>query len=168
MSKTFLSVLLIACAVGFGAVAAAEKPAPNADLVARGRYLAVVGGCNDCHTPGFAVSGGQVPESQWLTGDRLGWQGAWGTTYPANLRLRMSEMDLPTWKTYAKSLKARPPMPYWAVNAMSDADLEALWTFVHSLGPAGEPAPAALAPGVVAHGPVIVFPAPPPAEVAKK
>lgn len=151
----------IGCATSL-ALAAADNPS-----IARGRYLTRTSGCNDCHTPGFALSGGAVPESQWLTGDRLGWQGAWGTTYPPNLRLRINDMDLPTWKSFAKNLTTRPPMPYWAVNTMTDADLEALWTYVHSLGRAGEPAPAALPPGVAAKGPVVTFPAPPP-EVAKK
>jgi mono/diheme cytochrome c family protein len=152
-----------------GAAWAAQAPhAPDeAAKIERGRYLVLIGGCNDCHTPNFALAGGKIPPSQWLTGDALGWQGAWGTTYPPNLRLRLNEMDLPTWKAFARNLTTRPPMPYWAVNAMSDADLEALWTFVHSLGPAGEAAPAALAPGVVAKGPVVAFPAPPP-EVAAK
>lgn len=55
--------------------------------IERGRYLAKIGGCNDCHTPGYGLSGGQVPEAQWLVGDQLGWNGPWGTTYPSNLRL---------------------------------------------------------------------------------
>jgi mono/diheme cytochrome c family protein len=171
MSNPILTVLLLACAAGSGAAHAADNAAatkPDADLVARGRYLVMLGGCNDCHTPGFALAGGNVPESSWLTGDALGWQGAWGTTYPPNLRLRLNAMDIATWKSYAKTLKTRPPMPYWAVNAMSETDLEALWTYVHSLGPAGQPAPAALPPGVEAKGPVISFPAPPAETVAQK
>ena len=152
------------------AASAAEPPraAHDAAKIERGRYLTMIGGCNDCHTPNFALAGGKIPQSQWLTGDSLGWQGAWGTTYPPNLRLRIGTMDLATWKTFARNLTTRPPMPYWAVNSMSDADLEALWTFVHSLGPAGEAAPAALPPGVDAKGPVVTFPAPPPPEVAAK
>ena len=71
-------------------------------------------------------------------------------------------MDLASFKAYAHTMTARPPMPYWAVNAMSDDDLEALHAFMQSLGPAGEQAPAALPPGVVAGGPVVRFPAPPP------
>jgi mono/diheme cytochrome c family protein len=166
MSKILLSLLLLAFSV---AACAADAPAKSqADVVARGRYLVMLGGCNDCHTPGFALAGGNVPESQWLTGDRLGWQGDWGTTYPPNLRLRLNAMDVATWKSYARTLKTRPPMPYWAVNAMTDEDLEALWTYVHALGPAGEPAPAALAPGVAPAGPAVTFPAPPADAVARK
>lgn len=48
----------------------------------RGRYLLKKSGCNDCHTPGYAQSGGAVPEKDWLTGDSLGWRGPRGTTHP--------------------------------------------------------------------------------------
>ena len=137
MSKTLMTALLLAGAFGaLAAFAAGKTAADNSDvrLVARGRYLVMLGGCNDCHTPGFALAAGNVSETQWLTGDRLGWQGDWGTTYPPNLRLRINAMDLATWKAFAKNLRTRPPMPYWAINAMSDDDLEALWAYVHSLG----------------------------------
>ena len=171
MSKTLVTALALAGAFGALAAFAAGKSAAartDADLVARGRYLVMLGGCNDCHTPGFALKAGKVPEAEWLTGDALGWQGDWGTTYPPNLRLRLNAMDLAAWKAFAKNLTTRPPMPYWAVNAMTDEDLEALWTYVHSLGPAGEPAPAALPPGVAPKGPAVTFPAPPPQAVAEK
>lgn len=165
MSKLPVFVLFLAGVFGAGPVLAAGKPDPR--LVERGRYLVMIGGCNDCHTPGFASTSGKVPESQWLTGDALGWSGAWGTTYPPNLRLKLNAMDLATWKTYARTLTTRPPMPYWAVNAMSEDDLEALWTFVHALGPAGEAAPTALPPGATPKGPAVTFP-PPPAQVAER
>ena len=138
---------------------AADTPA---DLAQRGRYLVMIAGCNDCHTADFAQTGGKVPETQWLLGDKLGWSGAWGTTYAPNLRLRLAGMDLPAYKAYARGLVTRPPMPYWAVNAMSEQDLEALHAYITSLGPAGEHAPAALPPGVAAPGPAVQFPAPPP------
>lgn len=146
----------VAAAAAGGAAAASHD-----DLVQQGRYVVKISGCNDCHTAGFAPSGGKVPEAQWLLGDKLGFAGPWGTTYPANLRLRIGDMDLATFKAYARTLTTRPPMPYWAVNAMSDHDLEALWTYVKSLGAAGEPAPAALPPGTEAAGPVVRFPQPP-------
>lgn len=141
--------------------AAGAPSGGQAELADHGRYLVTIGGCNDCHTAGFAQTGGKVPESRWLLGDTLGWSGAWGTTYAPNLRLRLAGMDLPTFKAYARGLVTRPPMPYWAVNAMSEHDLEALHAFIDSLGPAGEHAPAALPPGVAAPGPVVQFPAPP-------
>lgn len=137
-------------------------PASDPDRIRRGHYVALIGGCNDCHTKGFAPSGGKVPESQWLTGSDLGFSGAWGTTYPGNLRTKIGAMDLATWKAYARALTTRPPMPYWALNEMSEADLEALWAFVHSLGASGDAAPAALPPGQEPSGPAVRFPMPPP------
>jgi mono/diheme cytochrome c family protein len=53
----------------------------DAQQIARGRYLLKVAGCNDCHTAGFAMTGGK------LLGDKLGWRGPWGTTYAVNLAI---------------------------------------------------------------------------------
>ncbi|NCT68181.1 MAG: cytochrome C [Rhodanobacteraceae bacterium] len=161
MSKSLLGAALLLAASCAGAAGA--PPAADAALIQQGRYLSVIGGCNDCHTPGFGLTGGKVPEAQWLLGDKLGFSGPWGTTYPANVRLRLATMDLAAFKTYARALTTRPPMPYWALNTMSDHDLEALYAFVKSLGTAGDAAPAALPPGVQPKGPVVTFPGPPPA-----
>lgn len=159
MSRFLIHAAWLFAVSAVSLVHAADAPAP--ELAKRGRYVVMLGGCNDCHTNGFGPSGGKMPESQWLTGSALGFNGAWGTTYPSNLRLRIGSMDLPAWKSYARSLTSRPPMPYWALNEMSDGDLEALWTFVRSLGPAGEPAPSALPPEQQPAGPVVRFPMPP-------
>jgi len=152
----------MAAALAFVATAtpAADKPAAK-DANARGRYLIQIGGCNDCHTPGYAMSGGKVPETQWLTGDALGWNGPWGTTYPVNLRLYMQTLDEKAWVEKAKHLTARPPMPFWALSTMTDGDLRAIYRYVHSLGPAGREAPAYVPPGQEPKGPVVKFPAPP-------
>ncbi len=151
---------LLVLVLSFGSMSvAADTPANDA---ARGRYLATIGGCHDCHTPGFAISGGKAPEAAWFTGDALGWSGPWGTTYAPNLRLKIADMDEKTWLAYARALRTRPPMPYWALNAMSDADLSSLWKMFKELGRAGQPAPAALPPGVEPTGPAVRFSAPPP------
>lgn len=129
--------------------------------VKRGRYLVMIAGCNDCHTAGFAPSGGKVPESQWLAGDALGWRGPWGTTYPVNLRLYMQQLTEDEWVKKAKTLSTRPPMPWWALHAMSERDLKALYRYVRQLGPAGKPAPAYLPPDQTPPPPYVQFPAPP-------
>ena len=145
-------------------LAAATLPAfaePSAADLGRGRYVLQIGGCNDCHTPGYATSGGNVPEAQWVTGDALGWQGPWGTTYPANLRLYMQGLSEDEWVKKAKALVTRPPMPWFALRDMSSDDLRALYRYVRHLGPAGEPAPAYVPPGKAALTPVVLFPAAP-------
>ena len=129
--------------------------------VERGRYLVRIAGCNDCHTAGYALSGGKVPESQWLTGDALGWRGPWGTTYPTNLRLSMQDLTEEQWVKKAKMLNARPPMPWFNVRDMSASDLRAIYRYVRQLGPAGKPAPAYVPPGETPSGPYVQFPAPP-------
>lgn len=133
----------------------------NARLIERGRYVVKLGGCNDCHTPEFAMKGGQVAEKEWLTGDSLGWRGPWGTTYPTNLRLYMAQLSEDQWVKAARTMNARPPMPWYVVRDMHERDLRALHRFVRSLGPAGQPAPAYVPPDQQPAGPVIAFPAPP-------
>jgi mono/diheme cytochrome c family protein len=129
--------------------------------VKRGRYIAQIGGCNDCHTPGWGPSGGKVPEASRLTGDSLGWHGPWGTTYPTNLRLYFQHLTEDQWLQRAKTLNARPPMPWFNVRAMTTQDLRALYHYVRYLGPAGKPAPGYLPPDKMPAPPYVEFPAPP-------
>jgi mono/diheme cytochrome c family protein len=161
--KVLLTVFVTAFLLSLNSTAAAEPASPKLDkrLVERGKYLAKTAGCNDCHTPGYAMNGGKVPESQWLVGDSLGWRGPWGTTYPINLRLYMRDMPEAKWVQAAKTMKSRPPMPWFALHDMTETDLKAIWHFVRSLGPAGEPAPIYLPPGVEPKGLYIQFPAAP-------
>lgn len=120
--------------------------AVHADDISRGRYLIRISGCNDCHTPGYMQNDGQVPERDWLTGDAMGWHGPWGTTYPANLRLLVQQLDEEAWLALARQ-PLRPPMPSPSLRAMSDDDLRAIYRYVKSLGAKGQAAPAYVPPG---------------------
>ncbi|MFB9847365.1 cytochrome C [Oceanisphaera arctica] len=130
----------------------------DTDLIERGRYLVKIAGCNDCHTPGYVQTGGMVPEELWLTGDRLGWHGAWGTTYPANLRLYMQGVSVEEWIQNARTRQLRPPMPWFALRDMTETDLRAIYSLVRYLGPAGEPVPAYVPPEQEPVGPLVRFP----------
>ena len=156
---------LAACAAAIAAACALAAPrsqdadtAPGDPSVARGRYLVAIAGCNDCHTPGYALSGGKVPESEWLTGDALGWKGAWGTTYPANLRLKLAAVGEDPWVQVAKNAQFRPPMPWFSLHHMSEPDLRAIYRYVRALGPAGKPAPDFVPPDREPAGPAVRFP----------
>jgi mono/diheme cytochrome c family protein len=129
-----------------GPAGLAASSRPHEASIARGRYLVSITGCNDCHTPGYAQKGGQAPVAAWLTGGSVGYQGPWGTTYPANLRLTVQSMSEAQWLVFARA-ERRPPMPWFSLKEMSDADLTDIYRFIRSLGPAGEPAPAAVPPG---------------------
>jgi mono/diheme cytochrome c family protein len=118
----------------------------DAATIARGKYIITISGCNDCHTPGGMEKGPAVPEGEWLTGLPIGYQGPWGTTYPTNLRLVINGMTEAQWLLYARQPR-RPPMPWFNLKEMTDADLKAVYAFVRSLGAAGEPMPAYVAPG---------------------
>ena len=157
--STMRNLLLGAALAAAAAAAGAESTKmTDAQAIARGKYIAKIAGCNDCHTPGYAMTGGKVPEKDWLVGDALGWRGDWGTTYPANLRLYMQNMSEAQWVKTAQSIQTRPPMPWFALRDMQEQDLRAFYRFVRSLGPVGEPAPAYVPPGQTPKGPVIQFP----------
>jgi hypothetical protein len=119
-----------------------------ANPIEAGRYLVTVGGCNDCHTPNWSETNGGVPEKEWLTGSPVGWRGPWGTTYPSNLRLIASAFSEDDWVRMLHTRRDRPPMPWPNVNRMHEEDARAVYRFIRSLGPAGDPAPGALAPDV--------------------
>ena len=167
MKRISLAVAIVAAfsaAVVIAAGAPAERTAVAKKFAAatpqtpveRGRYLARTAGCNDCHTPHYPEKAGDVPEREWLTGVPVGFQGPWGTSYPANLRLVLNDMTEAQWLARARQ-PMRPPMPWFALRDMSDDDLRAIYAYVRTLGPAGVPAPAAAAPGARVDTPYIVF-----------
>lgn len=155
-----LAALAVAGMVAMPPAAQADAAADR-KLVERGRYVIKIAGCNDCHTPGYAMTDGKVPEKEWLTGDQLGWRGPWGTTYPPNLRRTMARLSESEWLALAHNASFRPPMPSVSLRNMSDADLRAVYRYVRALGPGGGEVPAYVPPEGTPAGPVVMFPAPP-------
>lgn len=160
------SILALAALAALPAGAQTTKPA-DGTLLQRGRYLVEIGGCNDCHTAGFGLAGGKVPEKDWLQGSPLGWHGAWGTSYAINLRLLVSRLSEKEWIHLVQTMQPKPPMPWWAMQAMTPRDQRALYGFIRHLGPAGKETPADLPPGAAPPPPFVSFPIPP-AAAAKK
>src|SRR5688572_31860456 len=96
-----------------GPPAAADAPVSSASVAAgspvdAGRYIVRVGGCNDCHTPAFAMRNGDVPEAQWLTGDVVGYRGPWGTSYASNLRLFVKDLSADDFVRIVRARTSRP------------------------------------------------------------
>jgi len=145
-------------ALALAAVVRDAQACTTETSIARGRYVVAIAGCNDCHTPGWGASGGTVPEAQRLVGDRLGWSGPWGTTYASNLRIVAQRMSERQWVEMAKTQKFRPPMPWFSLQAMDEADLRAVYRYIHSLGAAGQAAPAYVPAGRQPDGPAVRFP----------
>jgi len=157
----FVSILVVTVLAGAAGASRSANTEDDARMIERGRYIAQLGGCNDCHTSGYLMSNGEIPEADWLTGDSFGWRGPWGTTYAPNLRLFLENMSEDQWVSIARNLKRRPPMPWYTVNMMHEDDLRAFYRFVVSLGQPGEPAPAYVPPGQEPETPYALFPSPP-------
>jgi mono/diheme cytochrome c family protein len=158
--RTLLAVgLLIPLVYQTGNGHALAQSGPQTPQVERGRYVVEIAGCNDCHTPGYAEAGGKAAEADRLKGDRLGYRGPWGTTYATNLRLSLGKITEDQWIKYAKGLMTRPPMPWFNVRAMTEADLRALYQYVKSLpGAAGSAAPAYVPPDKQPNPPFVQWP----------
>ena len=149
----------------------------TARTLERGRYLARVTGCNDCHTPG-GMFGAPDPARQ-LSGSELGWRGPWGVTYPRNLSPDR-ETGLGGWSATQivtairlgvrpDGSAIRPPMPWPTYAALSDGDAYAIAAYlqsipaVHHVSPVavGPEAAAPGAPGAPAEASIVAMPPPP-------
>ena len=160
-NKYSLVFLLLSVFPDFGpGLAIAETT--DTETVDRGRYLVIITGCNDCHTPGYLASAGRTPEDLWLTGDTFGWRGPWGTTYGANLRMVLRGLSEDQWVKFAQTMTARPPMPWFNLNQMKNEDLRAMYRYIRQLGPEGKPAPAYVPPDEDPDPPYALFPPPMP------
>jgi hypothetical protein len=137
--------------------AEAKKETAVKTPVEMGKYIVQIGGCNDCHTPGYMEVDGNLPESEWLTGSPVGFKGPWGTSYASNLRLTVQSIDEEAFVIMAKNRNALPPMPWPSLHKMDEEHLRFVYRFIKSLGPKGGPAPKPAAPGVEPETPYFEF-----------
>lgn len=151
------SGLAVALVVGAPVAVSAQTAEVS---IARGKQVSIIGGCNDCHTVGYNESGGKIDPTKALAGSPVGWQGPWGTTYAVNVRLYISKMTEEDFVHFARTFTAKPPMPYYNVHAMDEADIRSLYRYIKSLGAPGPAMPTALEPGVTPKTPYVVM-APP-------
>jgi hypothetical protein len=117
---------------------------PRERWVERGRYLVEIAGCNECHTPNFTKTGNQTKESDRLVGSQQVFRGPGGTAYASNLRLYFQEITAEQWIQIAKEVQRKPPMPWNAINAMTEADVYAVYLYIRQLGPSGVKLPKGL------------------------
>jgi hypothetical protein len=131
------AVCLSIFVVSLGSALAQDDPS-----IERGLYLSIIGGCHDCHTEGYNESGGKIDPAKAMMGNAsLGWQGPWGVTYAANLRLKANIRDEDAFVEDMRALDTLPPMPWYNVRAMQESDLRSLYRYLISLGEAGKPVP---------------------------
>ena len=115
--------------------------------VERGLQVSITAGCHDCHTEGYMEADGQIDPTKALKGSSIGWRGPWGTTYAQNLRVWALLVSEKRFVAHMKTLKTRPPMPWYNVNAMDESDLRSLYQYIRSLGEVGETVPIVVNPG---------------------
>jgi cytochrome c553 len=177
-TTAFLTVLAaLAFAVTLTAAAsnraaAREQQAARAAAkarIARGAYLANVGGCNDCHTPWKMGPKGpepdmsrylsghpenlkmpaapKLPPGPWVwaaAGTNTAFAGPWGVSYTANLTPdRLTGLGIWNEETFLRTIRTGrhwgvsrpilPPMPWQNFRNMSDADLKAIFAYLHSI-----------------------------------
>lgn len=168
LHKLAIAALLVAAAAGATA-ALAGSAKHSQDRVERGRYLTLIGACNDCHTPGTFY--GAPDYERTLSGSELGWIGPWGVSFPRNLTPD-AETGIGTWTErqivdairtgmHPSGSVLAPPMPWPMYSALTDEDAFAIAAYLKSLPPVKHRVPDKIAPGVAYDGPVMRIPPPP-------
>jgi mono/diheme cytochrome c family protein len=117
------------------AAAGTAAHAQDSRQIAAGRYQAVLGDCEGCHTApgGKPFAGGTILETPFgkiaapnITSDRDAGLGSWSE---ADFRRALREGVSPGGK------RLYPAMPYPAYALMSDADVVALWAYIKTVPP---------------------------------
>jgi mono/diheme cytochrome c family protein len=130
-------------------------PAAAQNLVERGKYLANLGGCLDCHTPGYFF--GKPDMTHYLAGSDVGFQvGDLGVFVGPNLTPD-KETGLGSWtnEQIEKALTTgerpdgrilAPIMPWRALASLTKPDLAALVAYLRSLPPIANKVPGPFGP----------------------
>ena len=102
---------------------------------------------------------GEAP-SQWgalVNGDLTAWLGPWGVSYTANLTPdKATGLGGWTAEQFIKTVRTgkhlgvgrplSPPMPWYNLASLSDADLKAIFAYLRSLKPISNPVPPPVPP----------------------
>ena len=163
--RKFLSFQLSFIITFFALIAltnpAHAQPSLQDDLIARGKYLATIAGCTDCHTPNqaeyqnpqtltfeqintLALYGNQAADTEkLLAGGRAFDLGPAGVVFSRNLTPD-EETGIGAWTDEQIKLAVKtgasadgavlfPVMPYHVYNSMADEDLNAIIAYLRSV-----------------------------------
>ena len=137
------------------AYAAAKATAADTAQVARGQYLVQLGGCNDCHTPGYLL--GKADMARFLGGSDVGFETpGLGTVVAPNLTPD-KDTGLGTWTKdeIATAIQTgvrpdgrmlAPVMPWRAYAALTKSDVGAIVDYLKSLPPISNKVPGPFGP----------------------
>lgn len=167
MKKSWLKALFLICGLWLVMMAVVVTPAQasvssQSALIERGKYIAGIAGCTDCHTnysPEYLVDPMKltpaqiktlafdgkdaVDKNKYMAGGRFFDLGPGGKVYTANLTPDV-ETGIGGWTDEQIKVAIRtgqrpsgrmlvPVMPYRSFNAMADADLDAVVAYLRTL-----------------------------------
>jgi mono/diheme cytochrome c family protein len=129
--------------------------APDRKAVERGKYLVTLGGCTDCHTPGYFF--GKPETARFLGGSEVGFEiPGLGIFHGPNLTPddesglgTWSEQDIVTALQTGKRPDGRelaPIMPWRALANLTPADAKAIAAYLKSLPPVKNKVPGPFGP----------------------
>lgn len=151
-----LALVAVAAAMATGS---SEVVHADEAQIERGRYLAQIAGCGDCHTPGHFL--GDPDMTRLLGGSDVGFEvPGFGSVYGPNLTPD-DETGLGTWTPDQIVTAIRtgvtpegrvlvPVMPWPNLAALSDEDAFAIAAFLKSLDPVSNDVPGPVPDGVPA------------------
>jgi hypothetical protein len=145
MDKAMRLSVYIALAGGATVIAAAATMLPTAHAespVERGKYLAVLAGCNDCRTPGFFL--GAPDTAKYLGGSDVGFEIPGLGVFPGRNITPDKETGIGNWTdnqiatalttgTRPDGRQLAPIMPYASFTDMTKEDLAAMIAFLRSI-----------------------------------
>jgi mono/diheme cytochrome c family protein len=138
-----------------GAVAALAPPLRAADDLARGKYLATIIACADCHTPGAML--GKPDLGRLMGGSEVGFEmPGLGVFHPPNLTPD-KETGIGAWTSEQIVTAIRtgvrpdgrilvPIMPWHFYAALTDEDARAIAAYLKSLPPVANKVPGPFGP----------------------
>jgi len=146
------ATLLCAFSLGLAAVQTAKADPAQ---VERGRYLVMLGGCNDCHTPGYFL--GKPDFERALSGSEVGFLiPDLGVFHGRNLTPDV-ETGIGSWSEddIVKALRTgerpdgrilAPIMPWKSLAVLTDEDAYAIAAYLKSLPPVKNAVPGPFGP----------------------
>ena len=143
--RTSALIGIATAAVAAIAVTATLLPRAHAESPAeRGKYLVVLAGCNDCHTPGFFL--GKPDMAKYLGGSDVGFEIPGLGVFPGRNITPDKETGIGSWtladfkKTIRTGVNPKgevlmPPMPIAQFQNLPDSDLDAIYAYLRTVKP---------------------------------
>jgi mono/diheme cytochrome c family protein len=156
MKPIVTGALLLALGAVFAATVV-NPPFANAQNQGadRGKYLVTLGGCHDCHTPGYFL--GKPDMNRYLGGSEVGFEiPGLGVFYGPNLTPD-KDTGLGNWTDEQIIAAIRtgkrpdgrelvPVMPWHAFAALTDEDVRAMVAFLRTIKPVANKVPGPFGP----------------------